>query len=106
MLGEPVSILPPSEQKEEGEPSMVVEEIVEENKGEGEDYGVTNMTLSPMHLTPPPGLPPLAQMQKKANTLPPIGRRSSSVGSAASLGSRGSPLAWGGAQGAQGGSGE
>ena len=103
MLGEPVSLLPPSEQKEEEGPSMTLEEIKEESKGAGEDYGVANMTLSPMHLTPPPGLPPLAQMQKKANVLPPLGRRSSSVGSAASLGSRASPLAWGGGSSGTGG---
>ena len=103
MLGGPVSLLSPAEQKDEEGP-MTVEEIEGEGRGEvenieeeGQNCAVANMTLSPMHLTPPPGLPPLKQMQKKANTLPPLARRSSSVGSVGSIESiRSSPSAWAG----------
>ncbi|GMH68588.1 hypothetical protein TL16_g04965 [Triparma laevis f. inornata] len=66
----------PSESKDEGA-GMVVEEIDEKAEGGVPPAPITSpggtFMMSPMHITPPTGLPSLAQMQKKANPLPPIG---------------------------------
>ena len=69
-----------SESKEDGIDSRMVVEDIEEKAVEEEAIPPAPMAspggtflMSPMHITPPTGLPSLAQMQKKANPLPPIG---------------------------------